>query len=264
MLWPNGKKTAPHISSSFGPRKSPTPGASSSHRGTDFTGFPIIRAVAAGTVVAVGTPAGWSGGGTQVWVQHDGFLTRSLHMVKSSPVVKVGQAVAAGDPLGTMGMTGTATGVHLHLEVVVNNTQIDPVPFIADRLATTAGGANASEEDDMFTDQDRANLTSVMLALGASDLNATNEPSIRTAVKILQAIDGQVNGLPDALKAIMSQVNGAPEVLARILDKAPITDAQVKIIADAVAKQTGASASTLDYAAIAKAVNDDAARRMTS
>lgn len=216
MLWPNGSKTRPNVSSGFGPRKAPTAGASTMHRGTDFTGFPIVRAIADGVVVAVGTPAGWAGGGTQVWVRHDDCLARYLHMVKGSPRVNVGQRVGAGDPLGTMGMTGTASGVHLHLEVVVNGVQIDPVPFITARLGSTASGGNASEEDDMFTDQDRNNLTSVALALGAMGLTEKNEPGIKTAVKIMQAVEGQVNGLPDALKAIMGQVNGVPEVLAAI------------------------------------------------
>lgn len=140
MLWPNGSKTRPNISSPFGPRKSPTAGASSQHRGTDFTGYATVRAIAPGTVVAVGTPAGWSGGGTQVWVQHEGFLTRSLHLVQGSPVVKVGQRVSEGQALGAMGKTGTATGVHHHLEVVVGGTQVDPVPFITSRISGPASG----------------------------------------------------------------------------------------------------------------------------
>ena len=129
---------------------------------------------------------------------------------------------------------------------------------------TASSGDNSSEEDDMFTDQDRANLVSVMLALGAGGLNPENERGLRTAVKVMQAVEGQVNGLPDALKAIMSQVNGAPEVLAEIRARAGVSDVQVKAIADAVVKQIGKPTVSLDYAAIAKAVNDDAARRMGS
>jgi hypothetical protein len=115
-----------------------------------------VRAIAPGTVTQVGTPKGWAGGGVQVWVQHDGFLTRSLHLVAGSPTVRVGQRVQEGDALGRMGMTGTATGVHHHLEVVVNGTQIDPVPFIEARLprpaATTPARPTTPTEigEDMF------------------------------------------------------------------------------------------------------------------
>lgn len=143
MLWPNGTVTQPRVSSSYGPRNSSTPGASKFHRGTDFIGFSAIKAVADGTVVAVGTPQGWTGGGTQVWVQHSGFLSRSLHMRKGSPIVKVGQKVKEGQTLGVMGNTGVSGGVHLHLEIVVNGVQVDPVPYISARLSRPAGGGGS-------------------------------------------------------------------------------------------------------------------------
>lgn len=143
MLWPDGLKTRPNISSPFGWRIHPITGRRTLHAGVDLTGYGTVRAIAAGTVTAVGTPPGWSDGGVQVWVQHDGFLTRSMHMAAGSPVVRVGQKVAEGQALGTMGMTGGATGVHHHLEVVVNGAQIDPVPFITARLGSTAGGGIA-------------------------------------------------------------------------------------------------------------------------
>lgn len=142
ILWPNGSTTRPPIASGFGPRVAPKPGASKDHKGTDFTGYGTVRAIADGTVTHVGTPSGWEGGGVQVWIQHDGFRTRSMHLAKGSTLVSVGDKVRAGDGLGTMGMTGTATGVHHHLEVIVNGEQIDPVPFITARLAATTGGTS--------------------------------------------------------------------------------------------------------------------------
>lgn len=137
VLWPNGTTTRPAISSPFGPRPRPKPGASSDHKGTDFVGFSVVRAVADGVVVAAGTPGGWEAGGTQVWIQHDGFLTRSMHMVAGSLSVSPNQTVHAGDAIGTMGASGNVTGVHLHLEVVVGGVQIDPVPFLTARVGGT-------------------------------------------------------------------------------------------------------------------------------
>ncbi len=76
-MWPNGLRTKPYVSSAFGPRKAPVAGASTYHRGTDFSHtFSEIRAVADGQVKVVGTPSTWRAGGTQVWVQHNGFFTR--------------------------------------------------------------------------------------------------------------------------------------------------------------------------------------------
>lgn len=155
MLWPNGSAARPPVTSPYGPRRAPVAGASTFHRGTDFVGFTRVRAIADGIVVAVGTPGGWAGGGTQVWIQHAGFLSRSMHMVKGSPVVRVGQRVLAGEDLGQMGRTGNVSGVHLHLEIVVNGVQVDPVPFISNRLSVPAAGGPTptpvpKEDDDMI------------------------------------------------------------------------------------------------------------------
>ena len=127
---------------------------------------------------------------------------------------------------------------------------------------TASGGANASEEDDMFTQQDRDNITSILTALGAGDLKPGGWTD--TIMGNTRDIEAQVNGLPDALKSIMAQVNGVPEVLADIRARVGVSDAQIKLIADTIARQIGTPTVTLDYAAIAKAVNDDAARRLTS
>lgn len=154
MLWPNGSTVPPVISSAFGPRESPIPGASTFHRGADFVWFTTVCAIADGTVVQVGVVSGWWAGGVQVWVQHDGFFSRSLHL--SSTSVRVGDRVHAGQSIGVMGSTGTATGDHLHLEVGLgqwtkNNTgQVDPVTFIMSHLGAAGGSAiEASREDDM-------------------------------------------------------------------------------------------------------------------
>ncbi|WP_341942350.1 M23 family metallopeptidase [Microbacterium sp. LWH10-1.2] len=135
VLWPNGTTTRPAISSPFGPRTAPTDGASTYHLGCDFVGYSSVKSIADGRVTVVGTPPGWGPGGLQVWVQHDGFLTRSLHLASTS--VSVGQQVGPGTPLGIMGKSGNVTGVHHHLEVVVGGAQIDPVPFITNRINNT-------------------------------------------------------------------------------------------------------------------------------
>lgn len=166
MLWPNGTKSRPTISSPYGWRVHPVTGARKLHAGGDFTGYALVRAIAPGTVVAVGTPRRWEGGGLQVWVQHDGFLSRSMHL-KSTPPVRVGDVLDEGRIIGITGMTGTATGVHHHLEIVVSGAQIDPVPFIAAHLAAVAGGTDrpiptTQEDSDMgmqtIRDSDRGTI----------------------------------------------------------------------------------------------------------
>lgn len=143
VVWPDGTFDQPTVSSPFGPRTAPIAGASTFHQGTDFINIGKVRAVAAGVVTVAGTPSGWGGGGNAVWVSHEvggvRFLTRSLHL--NAIGRKVGDRVVAGQFLGDEGMTGTATGKHLHFEVVLDGVQIDPVPFLRALI----------EEEDMPT-----------------------------------------------------------------------------------------------------------------
>ncbi|MDV3197450.1 MAG: M23 family metallopeptidase, partial [Sweet potato little leaf phytoplasma] len=81
-----------------------------------MVGFTLVRAVESGQVKVVGTPKNWAGGGIQVWVQHDGFFSRSLHL--ASYAVREGQFVREGDVLGVMGRTPNVD-LHLHLEITL-------------------------------------------------------------------------------------------------------------------------------------------------
>ncbi|GAA4762695.1 M23 family metallopeptidase [Microbacterium gilvum] len=151
ILWPNGKTIPPNFSAEghFGERNSTAPGASKYHRGLDMWGIGIVRAIADGIVVAVGWGAGFGwGGGYQVWIQHDGFFSRSLHLVTGSSSLRVGDRVFAGDRIGVEGMTG-AYQVHLHLEITPgqwharNDGQIDPKAW----LYAHVGGSSAAPAD---------------------------------------------------------------------------------------------------------------------
>ena len=109
------------ISSGFGPRKAPTAGASTFHKGVDLaapTGTPV-RAVKPGkiSISQHQTSGGRSTGyGNWVEVKHDdGTSSRYGHL--NSRDVQVGQRVEAGQVIGTVGNTGTSTGAHLHFEV---------------------------------------------------------------------------------------------------------------------------------------------------
>ena len=110
------------ITSRFGYRRS------GSHTGLDIAtsaGTPI-RAAASGTVVH----AGWSGGyGYLVKIQHtDSIQTYYAHCSKI--YVSVGQYVNQGDIISAVGSTGNSTGPHLHLEIRVNNTPLNPQNYL--------------------------------------------------------------------------------------------------------------------------------------
>ena len=97
------------------------------HDGIDVSGpkgHPV-KAVAAGTVKRA--EQGWNGGyGTLVVVDHgDGLFTWYAHLSEMS--VSVGDRMQAGQKLGEVGNTGDSRGNHLHFEVRVNNTPINPM-----------------------------------------------------------------------------------------------------------------------------------------
>jgi murein DD-endopeptidase MepM/ murein hydrolase activator NlpD len=105
----------------------------SDHKGYDLSvgcGAPIIAA-AAGNVITAGPLPGW---GNSVRIDHgDGIVTLYAHMQWHSLTVAEGEALAAGDVLGTEGSTGKSTGCHLHFELQVDGIPVDPEPFLASR-----------------------------------------------------------------------------------------------------------------------------------
>jgi murein DD-endopeptidase MepM/ murein hydrolase activator NlpD len=86
----------------------------------------VIKAAAGGTIkMAAKNPDGYSGYGWIVIVDHgDGIATWYAHCGAFS--VKEGDTVKAGDTLGTVGMTGRTTGPHLHFELRVSASAVDP------------------------------------------------------------------------------------------------------------------------------------------
>jgi len=122
------------ISSGYGERAAPCYGCSSMHMGVDFTpgvGTPIY-AIADG-VVTTSLADQW-GFGTHVIITHsiNGQTVTSTyaHMQAGSTALAVGDQIGVGDFIGTVGMTGTATGNHLHLEITVGGTNVDPFAWL--------------------------------------------------------------------------------------------------------------------------------------
>ena len=116
------------ITSPFGPRVSPTPGASTYHQGVDLvtgTGWPVV-ASRAGIV----SFAGWgSAAGNWVKINHqDGFTSVYMHL--SAISVSSGQMVSAGQQIGLTGSTGVSTGDHLHFGIMLNGVYVNPCNYV--------------------------------------------------------------------------------------------------------------------------------------
>ncbi|UAW98071.1 peptidoglycan DD-metalloendopeptidase family protein [Halopseudomonas nanhaiensis] len=116
------------ISSRFNPgRRHPVLNKIRAHKGVDYaaaTGTPI-KATGDGRVVHVGRKGGY---GNTVVIKHgQKYQTLYAHMVRYAKGVSVGKSVSQGQVIGYVGMTGLATGPHLHYEFQINGTHVDPL-----------------------------------------------------------------------------------------------------------------------------------------
>lgn len=98
------------------------------HKGIDWA-CPVgtsIMASCGGTVVQ----AGWFGGyGNCITLRHpDGRQTRYGHL--SRILVKTGQSVKQGEKIGLSGNTGRSTGPHVHFEIIINGSQVNPLNYL--------------------------------------------------------------------------------------------------------------------------------------
>ncbi|WP_019998304.1 M23 family metallopeptidase [Aureimonas ureilytica] len=119
---PNGRFSSP-----FGSRRHPILGYSRMHWGVDWAaprGTPIL---ASGSGVV--ERAGWStGNGQQTIIKHaNGYETSYSHQSQIAKGVTAGAKVRQGQIIGYVGSTGLSTGNHLHYEVSVNGTRVDPM-----------------------------------------------------------------------------------------------------------------------------------------
>lgn len=140
------------ITSKFGKRNTGISGASTNHKGIDLgrdwtRTETTVHSVKKGIVVKNywNDYRGWV-----IVIQHDGFQTLYQHLKAQSPL-KVGTEVYAGQEIGVMGNTSNpaklSISMHLHFELLINDTPIDPEPYLL----------NIKEEVDM-TEKEVTNL----------------------------------------------------------------------------------------------------------
>jgi murein DD-endopeptidase MepM/ murein hydrolase activator NlpD len=132
-LWP----VMGPIRSSFGQREDPVTGNGEGefHTGIDISapiGTPIrIRATADGTVKSAAMESGY---GREVIIDH-GHNLETCYAHMSGFTVMAGQTVVRGQVIGYVGVSGRTTGAHLHYEVRIHNTPVNPHKYLHDTLA---------------------------------------------------------------------------------------------------------------------------------
>ncbi|HKI26349.1 MAG TPA: M23 family metallopeptidase [Candidatus Sulfotelmatobacter sp.] len=137
-LWP----VEGQVTGSFGERIDPFNGEGAFHSGVDISsayGHPVV-APADGVVTFSDNMGGY---GKAIIIDHsNGISTRYGHL--SGFAVTAGQAVHRGDVIGYVGASGRSTGPHLHYEVRINDTPVNPYKYLRMTVAHSGGFAAGS------------------------------------------------------------------------------------------------------------------------
>jgi murein DD-endopeptidase MepM/ murein hydrolase activator NlpD len=120
LFWP---VSSVRINRGFRPASDPR------HEGLDLGGKKNSPIVAAHEGLVIYAGRDFRGYGNMVMVEYNKeWATLYGHL--NEITIREGTIVRAGDPIGKMGRTGHATGVHLHFELIHNRAPIDPLPFL--------------------------------------------------------------------------------------------------------------------------------------
>ncbi len=126
LIWP----CASHrITSYFGNRNQPTAGASTNHKGIDIGASKGTSIYAAdGGTVTISTYS--KSAGHYIKIDHGNGMS-TVYMHCNTRKVSVGDTVAKGQVIATVGSTGISTGPHLHFGVIVNGGYVDPLNYVS-------------------------------------------------------------------------------------------------------------------------------------
>lgn len=141
-VWPNGSTMIPTVTDEYGMRTNPVSGAYVMHYGIDIVGFALNRSPFRGTVMY----AQYNGGaGNQLTIRRLGSNDEVRIKHNASFLVKVGDIVDEGQPVGVMGTTGDSTGVHCHYETWPGGgSTVNPRIAMAAWISSSpAGGGSA-------------------------------------------------------------------------------------------------------------------------
>lgn len=192
------------------------------------------------------------------------------HLAKQT--IAHGVRVVAGAVIGVMGSTGLSTGVHVHVELRIRGRVVDPKPFIdaqASKAVAAAPDDYPRPERGFLMSLTPDEQTEALRILRNLDAQLTGAAGFQDSVaeRVID-VQGQVNGLPDALANISAGTNGVPDVLARILaNVAGVPD----VLARIEAAKGGAVQGVVDVEPILAAIRelpadvaDELARRLAS
>ncbi|WP_326969214.1 phage tail tape measure protein [Bacillus atrophaeus] len=141
---------------------------STPHKGTDYAAKAgtAIKSLQNGKVQIAGYSK--TAGNWVVIQQDDGTVAKYMHM-QSTPSVKSGQTVQAGQTIGKVGSTGNSTGNHLHLQIEQNGKTIDPEKYLQGLGSSVSDASSAEAERQQAIAQAKSDLISLQGDLSSVD-----------------------------------------------------------------------------------------------
>lgn len=179
------------------------------HKGIDITASnKKLYSVCDGEVTVVGFDKnGW---GRYVSVKPDGFERIRFilcHMVENSVKVKKGDKVSRLTHIGTMGTTGNSSGVHVHVEMRIDNTSVDPSCYL---LIPNKKGTGFSDTDFKFDAKGQKAFLSALLSEFDSENTAADTDAGAEKIKELET---EISALKDKNTALQNKISAAVSAL---------------------------------------------------
>ena len=154
MIWPVATEGTV-ITSGYGGRTHPIQGIYKVHTGIDISAANIYGGPAVSAYDGIVSYAGWLGGyGNCVIVNHGNGIS-TLYGHGSEIVTQVGKTVKQGEIIMKIGSTGNSTGPHLHFEVRINGTAVDPIPYLNGEVINITN-EKENQNDGLNTDEKQA------------------------------------------------------------------------------------------------------------
>ena len=172
--WPTDGTT---ISSKYGPRNSPTAGASSDHKGIDISvpeGTNVYACEDGEVTIATNSESA----GNYIAISHgNGYVSKYMH--NSQLKVKVGDKVKKGDVIALSGNTGISTGAHLHFQIERDENPVDPMTFKYDNGNGSGDSGVGTNSDNINSDTSTSNYyAKVATWEETTDKVETNDPEV--------------------------------------------------------------------------------------
>lgn len=209
------------VSSKYGPRVPPEPGASDFHHGVDFAthGVAEIVASADGVVTFVGVQRGY---GNCIEIEHRSpsgkVLASTFYAHLSRTYVSRGQQVGAGTAIGHEGNTGISSGPHLHFEIRLEGSKdkrINPLEYINGKIIENADSesnpdpANADSPNTIETENTNRALTQEEVEAKSDCIPIENNPLANDPQAVAAA-----TGIPFTVKPTVNAIK-APYAACR-------------------------------------------------